>query len=41
VETALNALWGVVNHLGGATHRDNPGPGARFDEPAPVELPET
>jgi tryptophan 2-monooxygenase len=40
VQTALNAVWGVVRHLGGRTHADNPGPGDRFDELAPVLLPE-
>jgi len=40
VQTALNAVWGVVRHLGGRTHPDNPGPGDRFDELAPVLLPE-
>ncbi|MER5358344.1 NAD(P)/FAD-dependent oxidoreductase [Streptomyces sp. NPDC002785] len=39
VTTALNAVWGVLNHLGGATHPDNPGPGDLFHELAPVELP--
>ncbi|KUJ66802.1 amine oxidase [Streptomyces albus subsp. albus] len=39
VTTALNAVWGVLRHLGGATHPDNPGPGDRFAELAPVELP--
>jgi monoamine oxidase len=39
VTTALNAVWGVLNHLGGATHPDNPGPGDRFHDFAPVELP--
>jgi tryptophan 2-monooxygenase len=41
VQTALNAVWGVMTHLGGATHPDNPGPGDSFDELAPIELPET
>ncbi|WKX70492.1 NAD(P)/FAD-dependent oxidoreductase [Streptomyces sp. XD-27] len=41
VTTALNAVWGVLNHLGGATHPDNPGPGDVFHEIAPVELPYT
>ena len=41
VQTALNAVWGVMTHFGGGTHRDNPGPGDRFDALAPVELPET
>jgi len=39
VTTALNAVWGVLDHLGGATHPDNPGPGDRFPDFAPVELP--
>jgi monoamine oxidase len=39
VTTALNAVWGVVNHLGGGTHPHNPGPGDLFHELAPVELP--
>ncbi len=38
VTTGLNAVWGVVRHLGGASHRDNPGPGERFAELAPVDL---
>ncbi|WP_431044290.1 flavin monoamine oxidase family protein [Streptomyces sp. P1-3] len=41
VTTALNAVWGVLRHLGGATHPDNPGPGDVFHEIAPVELPYT
>ncbi|MGW1936135.1 flavin monoamine oxidase family protein [Streptomyces goshikiensis] len=39
VTTALNAVWGVLDHLGGATHPDNPGPGDLYEELAPVELP--
>ncbi|MEU1803523.1 NAD(P)/FAD-dependent oxidoreductase [Streptomyces sp. NPDC019937] len=39
VTTALNAVWGVLNHLGGATHPANPGPGDRFHDLAPIELP--
>lgn len=39
VTTALNAVWGVLNHLGGTTMPGNPGPGDRFAELAPVELP--
>ncbi|MCX2953660.1 flavin monoamine oxidase family protein [Lentzea sp. NEAU-D7] len=38
VETALNAVWGVMRHLGGATHPDNPGPGDLFDELAPIVI---
>jgi monoamine oxidase len=40
IQTALNAVWGVVHHLGGASHPDNPGPGDVFDDIAPVRLPE-
>lgn len=38
VQTALNAVWGVINHLGGHCHEDNPGPGDRFAELQPVDL---
>jgi len=38
VTTALNAVWGVVRHLGGSTHPDNPGPGDAFDDLAPLDL---
>lgn len=40
MQTALNAVWGVLVHLGGETHTDNPGPGDRFDDLQPVQLPE-
>lgn len=40
VQTALNAVWGVMTHFGGATDATNPGPGDRYDDIAPVELPE-
>ncbi|MFE7567824.1 flavin monoamine oxidase family protein [Streptomyces sp. NPDC057539] len=40
VQTALNAVWGVMTHFGGATDATNPGPGDLYDELAPVELPE-
>ncbi|MER7798613.1 NAD(P)/FAD-dependent oxidoreductase [Microbacterium sp. NPDC096154] len=40
VQTALNAVWGVMRHFGGTSHADNPGPGDRFAELAPVALPE-
>ncbi|MEC3981059.1 flavin monoamine oxidase family protein [Amycolatopsis sp. H20-H5] len=39
VTTALNAVWGVLDHLGGKTHPGNPGPGDRFHDLAPVDLP--
>ncbi len=38
VTTGLNAVWGVVRHLGGAADPANPGPGDRFAELAPVDL---
>jgi len=37
VQTALNAVWGMANHLGGLSAHDNPGPGDRFDDIAPVD----
>ncbi|TCJ30602.1 flavin monoamine oxidase family protein [Nocardioides jejuensis] len=38
VTTALNAVWGVMHHLGGSTAPENPGPGDVFDEIAPLVL---
>lgn len=38
VQTALNAVWGVMNHMGGASHDSNPGPGDLFDQIQPVDL---
>jgi tryptophan 2-monooxygenase len=40
VQTALNAVWGVMHHLGGATDPSNPGPGDVYEDIAPVMLPE-
>ncbi|TLP78864.1 NAD(P)/FAD-dependent oxidoreductase [Nesterenkonia sphaerica] len=40
VQTALNAVWGILRHFGGGTHPDNPGPGDQYPEWGPVELPE-
>ncbi|WP_419760478.1 flavin monoamine oxidase family protein [Acidisoma sp.] len=40
VQTALNAVWGVLRQLGGETPPDNPGPGDLFDTIAPIELPD-
>jgi tryptophan 2-monooxygenase len=40
VQTALNAVWGIVHHLGGGTAPENPGPGDLFDRIAPVALPD-
>ena len=39
VQTALNAVWGVVHHLGGTADPANPGPGDRFRDLAPLALP--
>ena len=38
VQTALNAVWGIVRHLGGARSHGNPGPGDRVEELKPVEV---
>ncbi|MEM7172090.1 MAG: NAD(P)/FAD-dependent oxidoreductase [Pseudomonadota bacterium] len=38
VQTALNAVWGVMTHLGGRCHKDNPGPGDHWKDLAPIEL---
>ena len=38
VQTALNAVWGIMTHFGGASHPDNPGPGDLFDQLAPIDL---
>lgn len=40
VQTALNAVWGIVRHLGGRTHAANPGPGDVFAELGPMALPD-
>ncbi|MCW4355478.1 FAD-dependent oxidoreductase [Hoyosella sp. YIM 151337] len=38
IQTALNAVWGVMRDFGGGTEVDNPGPGDRFAELAPLRL---
>jgi lysine 2-monooxygenase len=38
VQTALNAVWGIMTHFGGSCHPGNPGPGDRWDELAPIDL---
>nr|WP_298682037.1 NAD(P)/FAD-dependent oxidoreductase [uncultured Dongia sp.] len=38
VQTALNAVWGVMAHFGGRTFKDNPGPGDVYQEIGPVAL---
>ncbi|MEB3369707.1 flavin monoamine oxidase family protein [Saccharopolyspora mangrovi] len=40
VQTALNAVWGVMTHFGGSTDPTNPGPGDVFDRIAPIDLPD-
>jgi tryptophan 2-monooxygenase len=40
ITTALNAVWGIVNHLGGGCDAANPGPGDLFARLAPMSLPE-
>jgi tryptophan 2-monooxygenase len=40
VQTALNAVWGIVHHFGGTTPVANPGPGDVWAERAPVERPD-
>jgi len=40
VHTALNAVWGVMTHLGGHTAKENPGPGDRYAEHGPIALPD-
>ncbi|MBW4022955.1 MAG: FAD-dependent oxidoreductase [Proteobacteria bacterium] len=40
VQTALNAVWGVMHQLGGETLPENPGPGDLFDTIAPLTLPD-
>jgi len=40
VQTALNAVWGVMRRFGGSTHPANPGPGDVFSSIAPLELPD-
>lgn len=38
VQTALNAVWGVIAHLGGASHPDNPGPGDVYADLGPIDI---
>jgi lysine 2-monooxygenase len=40
VQTSLNAVWGIMHHLGGRTYPENPGPGDVFDDIGPIELPD-
>ncbi|WP_369573970.1 flavin monoamine oxidase family protein [Acidithiobacillus sp. IBUN Pt1247-S3] len=38
IQTALNAVWGVLQHLGGESAADNPGPGDMLAEIGPLDL---
>lgn len=38
VTTGLNAVWGVVNHLGGESAPENPGPGELLEDLGPIAL---
>ena len=38
VQTALNSVWGIINHFGGSTPPTNPGPGDVWADRAPVAL---
>ncbi|MBO6863950.1 MAG: FAD-dependent oxidoreductase [Alphaproteobacteria bacterium] len=38
VQTALNAVWGVMTHLGGEAPKDNPGPGEAYPDWGPLDL---
>ncbi len=38
VQTALNAVWGIMTHLGGTCDATNPGPGDLWAELGPVAL---
>ncbi|WP_290691433.1 MULTISPECIES: flavin monoamine oxidase family protein [unclassified Haematobacter] len=38
VQTALNAVWGVMTHLGGQSPADNPGPGDMYPRLGPLRL---
>jgi lysine 2-monooxygenase len=38
VQTALNAVSGIMHHFGGAAPKGNPGPRERFEELKPLEL---
>jgi tryptophan 2-monooxygenase len=38
VQTALNAVWGVMTHFGGSALPDNPGPGDLYGKLGPIDL---
>jgi tryptophan 2-monooxygenase len=41
VQTALNAVWGIMTHFGGASFAENPGPGDAYGDHGPVVLEDT
>jgi tryptophan 2-monooxygenase len=40
VQTALNAVWGIMRHLGGSSPTANPGPGDQYATFGPIALPD-
>ena len=40
IQTALNAVWGIMTHFGGMAFPENPGPGDRYPDIGPRSLPE-
>ena len=40
VQTALNAVWGIMKYFGGETPADNPGPGDCYAAIGPLTLPD-
>ncbi|MFT4563145.1 MAG: monoamine oxidase [Gammaproteobacteria bacterium] len=38
VQTALNAVWGIMHYFGGASPAKNPGPGDRYSDIEPLSL---
>jgi tryptophan 2-monooxygenase len=40
IQTALNAVWGIMKHLGGTSDSANPGPGEAYDSIGPIALPD-
>lgn len=40
VQTALNAVWGIMTHFGGAAPPENPGPGDCYAQIGPRKLSE-
>ncbi|WP_085787583.1 flavin monoamine oxidase family protein [Ketogulonicigenium robustum] len=40
VQTALNAVWGIMTHFGGQSAPENPGPGDLYPQLGPVTLPD-